>query len=67
LAQFSKFPKWYLENYNESTMDGWSLDKDFLSDSIKLILKKTCCFLPIEVNTINLNNISKTDLPLGVL
>jgi hypothetical protein len=63
---FQNFAKWYLENYNESTMDGWSLDKDFLSDSIKTYSPKTCCFLPIEVNTINLNNISKTDLPLGV-
>jgi hypothetical protein len=48
-------------------MDGWSLDKDFLSDSIKLILQKNMLFSTNEVNTINLNNISKTDLPLGVL
>lgn len=58
---FQNFSKWYYENYNPETMQGWQLDKDFLFKGNKLYSPETCCLLPKEINCIKLfsKNISK--------
>ena len=48
---FQNFAKWYEENYNPETMQGWHLDKDILSISCKAYSPKTCCFVPNEINS----------------
>jgi hypothetical protein len=60
LGSFFKISlKWYLRNYNESN-NGWLEFRQRLSFRFnENLFSKTCCFLPMKVNTINLNNIMK--------
>ena len=47
---FQNFAKWYEENYNPKTMEGWQLYKDILQDDNKVYSPETCCFVPQEIN-----------------
>ncbi len=44
---FSNFYNWYIDNY----VEGWCLDKDILSNGVKIYSPQTCCFVPNEINT----------------
>jgi len=47
---FQNFAKWFEENYNPETMQGWDFDKDILIKGNKIYSPETCCFIPPEVN-----------------
>lgn len=49
---FQNFAKWFYENYNPKTMEGWQLDKDILVKGNKHYSKETCAFVPQEINTL---------------
>jgi len=60
---FSNFKEWFDENY----IEGYALDKDILVKGNKLYSPQTCCFVPIEINSL----LTKTqklrgDCPIGV-
>ena len=60
---FSNFKKWFDENY----VDGYALDKDILIKGNKVYSPQTCCFVPIEINTLFVkNNKSRGSYPIGV-
>lgn len=60
---FPTFKKWYDINY----VEGYALDKDILLKGNKIYSPQTCCFIPIEVNSLfTKNNIRRGDLPIGV-
>lgn len=64
---FQNFAKWYEENYNPETMQGWSLDKDILVKSNKIYSPETCCFVPNEINVLFIKRESKRGkYPIGV-
>ena len=46
--KFSNFKLWFDENY----IEGYVLDKDLLSNGIKMYSPSTCCFIPKELNNI---------------
>lgn len=47
---FQNFAKWFEENYNPETMDGWHLDKDILVKGNKIYSPETCTFVPHEIS-----------------
>lgn len=47
---FQNFAKWFEENYNPETMEGWHLDKDIIVKGNKVYSPETCCFVPQEIN-----------------
>lgn len=64
---YQVFAKWYYENYDETLMKGWDLDKDLLSSENKIYSENTCVFLPQEINALLATNIpSYTGYPRGV-
>lgn len=64
---FQVFAKWYNENYNSETMQGWHLDKDILAKGNNIYSPKTCCLIPMEINNIFVkNNKNRGDMPIGV-
>ena len=61
--RFSVFKEWFDENY----IQGYALDKDILSKGNRVYSPETCCFVPIEINTLVINNKPRRGLfPLGV-
>lgn len=50
---FSNFASWFKEHY----VEGWQLDKDILVDGNRIYSPRTCCFVPIEINSIFTNRI----------
>ena len=64
---FQVFAKWFEENYNPETMQGWQLDKDILVRENKLYSPETCIFVPQAINSMfTSSGKSKRDLPTGV-
>lgn len=64
---FQNFAKWYYENYNPKTMQGWDLDKDILCSDYKIYSPETCCFIPQELNKMfSSNTVKKSGLPRGI-
>lgn len=47
----SNFKKWFDENY----IEGYHLDKDILVKGNKVYSPETCCFIPIEINSLFTN------------
>ncbi len=48
-------------------VDGWELDKDILVKGNKLYSKDTCCFVPLEVNSLLVKgNKLRGEWPIGV-
>lgn len=45
---FTNFASWYKEHY----VEGWQLDKDILAKGEKIYSPETCCFVPLEINSI---------------
>lgn len=63
---YQVFAKWFYDNYDPLTMQGWHLDKDLLIPGNREYSSKACCFIPNEVNVIfKTNNQSLTNLPRG--
>lgn len=60
------FAKWFYENYNPETMQGWHLDKDILVKGNKVYSPETCCFVPNEINVLFQSKSSNKNLPLGI-
>ena len=48
---FSNFLSWFKDNY----IKGYALDKDILVKGNKMYSPKTCCFVPIEINSLLTN------------
>lgn len=48
---FSNFKKWFDDNY----IEGYALDKDILVKGNKVYSPSTCCFVPIEINSLLTN------------
>jgi len=47
--------------------DGWELDKDIIQKGNKLYSKDTCCFVPLEVNTLLIkSDKARGEFPVGV-
>ena len=60
---FKNFETWFNENYRE----GYSLDKDILTEGNHLYSPETCCFVPPSLNTAVISRQTKgTYLPTGV-
>ena len=48
-------------------LEGWELDKDILQKGNKLYSKDTCCFVPLEVNSLLIkSDNSRGEWPVGV-
>lgn len=64
---FQNFAKWFEQNYNPETMQGWDLDKDILIKGNKSYSPETCCFVPKEINKLFTNRRNKRgEFPIGV-
>lgn len=63
---FSGFLRWFLNTEN-STIDGYHLDKDILVKGNKIYSPDTCCFVPNEINVLFTKRGScRGNLPIGV-
>jgi hypothetical protein len=64
---FNKFMRWFENNYNPETMQGWQLDKDILVKGNKVYSPETCGFVPQEINALfTKRQNDRGDLPIGV-
>lgn len=60
---FQVFAEWYENN----EVKNWVLDKDILSGEDKIYGPYTCCFVPVEINSMLTNRkAERGDCPLGV-
>lgn len=60
---YSNFKKWFDEHY----VDGWHLDKDILRKGNKVYSPHTCCFVPLEINSLFTKKQNhRGQLPIGV-
>lgn len=60
---FKNFKIWFDEHY----IEGYALDKDILFKGNKLYSPQTCCFVPIEVNSLlTKSQKQRGDYPIGV-
>lgn len=65
---FQNFAKWFYNNYNPETMQGWHLDKDILVKGNKVYSPETCCFVPVEINGLFIkSNVKRGKYPIGVI
>ena len=56
-----------LIGYEDSKQNGWHLDKDILVKGNKLYSKDTCCFVPIEINSLLTHSkVNRGEYPVGV-
>lgn len=58
---FSNFLSWFKDNY----IKGYALDKDILVKGNKMYSPETCCFVPIEVNSLLTNRRNHRGNALG--
>lgn len=65
--------RWFLDfkNWCEKQIGfgnkGWSLDKDILVKGNKVYSSETCCFVPVELNSLLVNNrATRGNYPVGV-
>ena len=65
---FQNFAKWYEENWKPEYMDKtWHLDKDILIKGNKVYSPDTCCFVPVEINSLfTRTNSKRGKYPIGV-
>ena len=59
---FSNFLRWFKENY----VEGYALDKDILVKGNRVYSPDTCCFVPIEINSLLTNRRNHRRLVVGV-
>ena len=60
---FSNFKRWFDKNY----VEGYQLDKDILHKGNRVYSPDSCCFVPLEINTLLTNKkANRGDLPIGV-
>jgi hypothetical protein len=60
---FQVFAEWFENNY----IDGFHLDKDILIKGNKIYGPETCCFVPIQINSLFTNgNSNRGKYPVGV-
>lgn len=65
---FQNFAKWYEDNYNPETMQGWQLDKDILVKGNKIYSPETCAFVPAEINNLFVKmDLKRGEYPIGVI
>lgn len=62
---FQNFAKWYEENYNPETMEGWQLDKDIICPECREYSPENCAFVPREINSFFVASKNRL-LPKGV-
>lgn len=63
---FQNFGEWYENNWKPH-MVGWHLDKDVLIKGNKIYSPETCCFVPIEINSLLIScKARRGELPIGV-
>ena len=63
---FQVFAQWFEENWKPH-MEGWHLDKDILVKGNKIYSPETCCFLPVQINSLLVKrNSERGDYPIGV-
>lgn len=56
-----------LVGYSQAINKGWHLDKDVIIKGNKFYSKETCCFLPIEINSLlAIKKSNRGDYPSGV-
>lgn len=64
---FQNFAEWYEDNYNYETMQGWHIDKDILVKGNKIYSPETCCFVPLEINSLFVKNKKvRGGYPIGI-
>lgn len=65
---FSNFKLWF-ENPANGYIDGYQLDKDILVHGNKIYSPETCCFVPVEINSIfrRIPKRQKHIYPMGVM
>ena len=63
---FQNFAKWFEDNW-KTYMQGWQLDKDILQKGNKIYSPETCCFVPVEINSLFIKaDKSRGEYPIGV-
>lgn len=65
---FQNFAQWYENNHNPEYMEGWHLDKDIICPDCKTYSPETCCFVPVEINSLLTDRKNhRGELPIGVV
>ena len=63
---YTLFSEWSFKQ-NGFYQEGWHLDKDILIKGNKVYSEDTCCFVPVQINSLLNNNRAKRGvLPIGV-
>ena len=63
---FKDFKEWCHQQIGFD-QDGWHLDKDILVKGNKVYSPETCCFVPVELNSLLVNNrVTRGEFPVGV-
>lgn len=63
--KFSNFKRWF-ESPKSGYREGYQIDKDILIKGNKVYSPETCCFVPIEINSMLAINKRSNKLPRGV-
>ena len=63
---YTLFSEWSFKQVGFD-QEGWHLDKDILVKGNKVYSEDTCCFIPVQINSLLNNNRAKRgELPIGV-
>lgn len=65
-CNFQNFAKWYEENYNPETMQGWQIDKDIMCSKCLLYSEDTSRFVPVEINMLFRSGFKENGFPKGI-